>query len=288
MSLAASLKSFNADRADAALRNARPATTSNTPARTATPQPAKRPHDAAFPSAPLAPGAGTEIMKLVVTTVSHLRSKQGPETFDEIVRYLSLPVDLKSPAGLRKFKQALQTHHRLQYIAATPAGGKDSFKYRPIHAVTNSDELREYLSRLDTGAGVSVRELKDGWPDCVPSIEKLEREGWVLLTRNKKDGTPKAVYPDNPAYHLTNPATNAIARPDDDFVQFWSRVKLPPNENDIRTELERAGLTPTSAVKEVKKVDMRKKERKRGERKNTKKTNVHMVGVLKDYSKMKK
>ncbi|KAK5118836.1 hypothetical protein LTR62_000045 [Meristemomyces frigidus] len=309
MSLADSLKNFKSERAEVVSRNlahARPATTSNTP-RSNTPRPSdqKRNHDAAFTGPPLSSAAGGEIMKLVVNAVQHLKEKGGNlETFDEIVRYLSLPVDLKTPRGLAKFKQALQIHHRLQYVPASEGkGGKESFKYKPLHPVTNGEELKEYLSRLDSAQGIPVRELKDGWADCLSTLNKLETQGFVLLSRTKKDNKnePKAVYPDNPAWHIIaapsaktmkDPATRheppQIAPVDADLVDFWTKVRLPVSENDLRTELEKAGLTPTSAVREVRKGNLAKKERKRGERKNGRKTNTHMVGVLKDYSKMKK
>ncbi|KAK3675931.1 hypothetical protein LTR78_004123 [Recurvomyces mirabilis] len=301
MSLADSLKQFKSERADVVSRNlahARPATTSNTPARSGTPKPAdqKCTHDAAFSGPALGASAGAEIMKLVVNAVQHMKEKgsQHPETFDEIVRYSSLPLDLKTPRGLAKFKQALQTHHRLQYLdASSGKDGKESFKYKPLHPVTNGEELRAYLSRLDSAQGIPVKELKDGWQDCIPTLDRLESQGFILLTRNKKDNIPRSVYPDDPSYHLLKPASTTsqpphITKPDEDFISFWGKVRLPPNDNDIRNELERAGLTPTSAIKEARKLGTGKKERKRVDRKNTKKTNTHMVGILKDYSKLKK
>lgn len=296
MSLADSLDKFKSERATVVSRNlahARPATTSNTPQRAGTPKPLKRDHDTANAGPPLAPNAGNEIMKLVVNAVSHMKERGASrmETFDEIVRFSSLPTDLRGPRGIARFKQALQMHHQLQYVPASEGKDKkESFKYKPRIPVTNGEELREYLARLDSASGVNIKDLKDGWPDCTSTLDDLERQGFILVSR-KKDNTPRAIFPDNPGFHITTPVPGKpaeapqIANLDPDFVSFWNKVKLPANESDMRSELERAGLTPTSAVKEVKKVDGRKKERKRVDRKNTKKTNTHMTGILVDYNK---
>ena len=54
---------------------------------------------------------------------------------------------------------------------------------------------------------------------------------------------------------------------------------------EIRRELEKAGQTPTSAVREMKRIEAKKKEKRRVNRKGGKTTNSHMLGILKDYSK---
>jgi len=176
----------------------------------------------------------------------------------------------------------------VQYVDKNQSGnGKESFKYRSVHPVTNGEELVAYLSRLETSQGISVRELKDGWPDCTSTIDRLEREGRILVVRNKKDDVPRTVWADSPSYYpVVDPTSRKVSKVDMDFVDFWSKTKLPASENEIRAELERARITVTSAVKEVKRMDV-KKERKRVQRKNGKTTNSHMLGILKDYSNRK-
>ena len=174
--------------------------------------------------------------------------------------------------------------------------GKEVFKYRPLHPVTNAEELREYLARRQTttATGVSVKELKDGWPDCAPVLDTLERAGFLLVTRKRKDDSAVSVYPDNPSWHLDPPssATPSKATPyppvpklDADLASFWLGIKLPASEDEMRMELEKAGITPTSTVKEVVVKGQGKRERKRVVRANARKTNSHMEGILKDYSK---
>ncbi|TKA68337.1 hypothetical protein B0A55_09339 [Friedmanniomyces simplex] len=307
MSLADSLKAFKSERADVVSRNtahSRPATTTPTQ-RTSTPKPSganndKRTHDAAFASSRLGGGvAGGEIMRLVVEAVQKLKDNDfKPLSWLELLRYMSLPLDLRGAKGEATFKRALQSHHRLQYLNARDSpDGQEIFRYKPLHPVTNGEELRDYLARLETAQGVPVKELKDGWPDCIPTLDRLESAGCILVSR-KKDGTPHRVYPDNPHYHTTAPSktksedpsttsTQQVVQISPDFLTFYSNIRLPANDNDLRAELEKAGLTPTSAVREVSKGPLKKKERKRVDRKNAKKTNVHLAGVLKDYSKVK-
>lgn len=289
MSLAGSLKQFQSERADAVTRNiqhARPSSTA--PARTSTPVPSggeKRKHDAAFVPA-TSTGTAREMMTYVIAAVKYLQERYPKAfTWDQVKSYLSLPIDVNET----NIKQALVGNDRV--MSTSERGkGRESFKYRPLHPVTNGEELRRYMATQDTARGVKVKELKDGWPDCAATIDRLESEGHIIVTRNNKDKTALLVYPDSPSYHVTNPIAGSqqVGKVDADFQNYWTKIKLPANENDIRSELERAHLTPTSAVKETKKVDTTKKKARRKEKANAKKTNVHMAGVFKDYTQLKR
>ncbi|EME45572.1 hypothetical protein DOTSEDRAFT_71319 [Dothistroma septosporum NZE10] len=285
MSLNASLAAFKKERADTVSRNishARPA--SSTPARISTPQPqvavdtAKRSHDSAFSSGATDSGSGNELFTQVHYARTHLKSKSPALlTFEDVISYLSLPVDAER--NIPRIKEALKGDERVEFVPKSKSGNnKDCFKYRPLHPVTNAEELKEYLAIRSTytAAGVTVKELKDGWPDCVPAIDQLEKEGFVLATRHKKDNAPVRIYADSPSYHI---------HIDDDFRDFCNKTKLPASELDIRNELERAGITPTSQVKEIRKGNTQKKERKRINRIGTKITNKHMNGILKNFDK---
>ena len=72
---------------------------------------------------------------------------------------------------------------------------------------------------------------------------------------------------------------------DTDFIDIWAKTKLPGSEMELRTELERFGLTPSSQVKESRRIETKRKEKRRINRKSGKTTNAHMLGILKDYSK---
>lgn len=284
MSLQKQLGDYKRELADTAARNSaytRPQTSADIP---------KRSHETAFSnsqsnssaaapaSTPRAPGpgsAGTELLTQVYYAIDYLKTKGNTAVpFDDITNYLSLPVDAQK--HIPHIREALKAHDRVAFVPKSESGnGKDSFKYRPPHPVSNGEELKAYLARQPTSQGIPVRELKDGWPDCVATIDALEKEGHVLVIRNKKDDTPKMVWFDSPTYHISI---------DSDFADFWNKTKLPSTENEIRNELEKAGLTCTSQVKEIKKLEI-KKDRKRVNRRGGKTTNHHMSGILKDYSK---
>lgn len=299
MSLNAQYNSFRKDLADATTRNvqhARPSFTA--PARTSTPKPGdsnKRSHETAFTPAsqPTAPasyssGGGSELLTQVVNSVKYLKEKDlRPVAFDDLIGYLSLPVDSQKQIPL--IKQALRGNDRAEYIPASLSpNGKESFKYRPMHPVTNAEELQNYLMAQPTAQGIQAKELKDGWPDALTELDRLEKEGHVLITRWKKDNTPRVVWADSPTYHILDPKTMKPKQADADFADVWAKTRLPANEMDLRSELEKAGLTPTSAVKEVRRSEGGKKQRKKVVRKGGKTTNSHLLGILKDYSGARK
>ncbi|EMF10453.1 transcription initiation factor IIE, beta subunit [Sphaerulina musiva SO2202] len=291
MSLSSKFASYKQELADTASRNiasARPAGSSTVPTRTSTPKPAapaasadtpKRTHEEAF-SAAAAPGvpqaSGQELLTQVHYAIDKLKqNKLEAIAFDDLINYLSLPIDAQRRIPL--IKRALQDSDRVEYIPKkSSANGKESFRYRPKHPVTNAEELKNYLARQQTAQGIPVKDLKDGWPDCQKAIDQLEREHFLLATRNKKDNTAKMIWPDSPACHVE------IAL---EFRDFWLKTKLPTTEGEVRNELEKASITPTSQVKELRRDHMKKKDRKRPNRRGGKTTNQHMVGILKDYTR---
>lgn len=294
MSLNASLNKFRSEMSDATSRNiahSRPSSTA--PARTSTPKPdanGKRTHNEAFPKPATATtdvnhAGGSEILTHVVAAIKYLKDKDMKAVpFTNIIDYLSLANDQENMKPL--IRRALLHNNGVTYLSKTESGnGKESFKYKPKHPVTNAEELTAYLARLPQADGVEVKDLKDGWPDCADYLDELERAGSILVSRNKKDNTPKKVWTDSPSYHILNSATQQPKKADDDFGEMWAKIKLPGSEMELRTELEKANLTPSSQVKEVRKVEAKRKEKRRINRKGGKTTNSHMMGILKDYSR---
>lgn len=282
MSLAASMAKFKSEMSESASRNAsssRP--TGSVPARTSTPQPGsnKRPRESAnFTPAPSISSnkAGAEIMTHMVYATDYLKEK-FPEgaTLPDIINFLSLPVALQKHTSY--IKRALEAHARIVFIPKHESPkGKEMYRYNPQHPVTNADEMKAYLARLPDAQGIQVRELKDGWPNCVPELETLAAKHEVLLVRAKKDNAPKTVYSDSPVFYV---------HMDDDFCEFWSKCKLPASEAELRAELEKANLTATSQVKEVKKGNMGRREKRKPNRRGGKTTNTHMMGILREYKK---
>lgn len=291
MSLSASFKTFNTEFSAATTRNTqqkRPAAAAAAAApapRPSTPstQPAdlkrKRqdlPQNAAY-SQPADTGSGREVMTQVVYAIDYLKSKDRPISFTDIWNYLSIPANQQQHRQV--LRRALMEHPKVDYDPKGLDGQHPSFRFRPIHNVRSADDLKAYLQRQYTAQGISVKELKEGWPDAIPEIERLESRGELLVVRQKKDNIPKMVWPNDPSLDQ---------RIDQDFKDYWSKISLPANPGELRAELEKAGLTPTSQVKEVIKVSGGKDKKKRTSRKVGRSTNTHMVGILKDYSQMKK
>lgn len=136
----------------------------------------------------------------------------------------------------------------------------------------SAEELEAYLQRQTTAKGIDVKNLKDGWDAAIPEIDRMEANGQLLVLRNKKDNTPKYVWSNDPslALHI-----------DDDFKDYWNKIKLPANPDDMRLELEKAGLTPTSQVKEPVNPTGSREKKKRQSRKVGRTTNTHIQ--LKEY-----
>lgn len=212
--------------------------------------------------------SGREILTQVVYAIDYLRSKERPVPFDDIWNYLSMPPEQTRHRST--LRQALMNHPKTDYNPGPPA----TFQFRPVHNVRNGEELIAYLQKQTTAQGILVKELKDGWPNAITEIEALERKGQLLVTRNKKDNTPKMVWPNDPSLTI---------HVEDDFQNYWTKIKLPSNPSDMRLELEKAGLTPTSQIKEIVKVMPTKKVKRRINRVAGRSTNTHMAGVLRNY-----
>lgn len=225
---------------------------------------------------PIDTGFGKEVMTQVVYAIDYLRSKDKPVRFDDIQSYLSTPASQQHYVVLRR---ALIEHPRVDY---DPQGldGHSSFRFRPVYNIRTADDLMNHLKRQTSAQHVSVEELKEGWPTAVAEVEALESKGQVLVrrvVRNKRKDM--LVWLNDPSLTL---------HIDQDFQDYWHSIKLPPDPRDMRSELEEAGLTPTSQVKEVAKLISVKGKKRKISRKAGRTTNMHMDGILEDYSHVQK
>nr|OQO09809.1 hypothetical protein B0A51_17985 [Rachicladosporium sp. CCFEE 5018] len=221
---------------------------------------------------------GSELLSQIHYAEKYLKEKFPTSiTFDALLDYLSLPQDLL--AHKVTLKKALVANSHVAYTSASEsASGRETFSYKPTHPVTNASELKQYLTRQPTAAGIPVKDLRDAWPTLQTPLLRLSAQHEVLLTLNKKDNTPRTVYADSP--HLWPPKPI-----DERFVEFWGKCKVPANETEVRSVLEEAGIVPTSAVKEVRKILGGKKEKRRVQRQGARTTNTHMAGILKQYGR---
>ncbi|OAX80944.1 hypothetical protein ACJ72_04716 [Emergomyces africanus] len=237
-----------------------------------------RRHDAdTVYSQPANTGTGKDIMTQVVFAIDHMKSKDFALKFSDILSYLSLQQQGHDPGYIQALKRILQSHDKVEYDPSG-ADGEGTFRFKPPHNIRSPEQLLRKLQSQSTAQGMSVRELREGWPGIVQAIDKLEKEGKLLVTRNKKDDHPKMVWANDPSL---------IREFDPEFRQIWEKIKIP-DQQTVTEELEKAGITPTSKNKVVKPRPKIEHKKVKKARRSGKTTNTHMAGVLRDYSHLKR
>ena len=228
-------------------------------------------------SQPSETGYGSDSYTQVTYIIEFLKKKGESKTFQEVLQYMSfmgLPDQQK-----RTLASILRKHGRVQWIPDPTKKTYDSgkFKHRPIINVRTKDQLLAYLQRKADAQGVSVKELKDGWPDCEGAITELEQQHRLLVTRTKKDGHARMVWADDSTLrHTVEP----------EFETMWHRIELP---DDLVKKLIDAGQKPASEdpSKRAKAPPKAKDKKKRPPRKGGRTTNVHMEHLLRDFDHLR-
>jgi len=142
-----------------------------------------------------------------------------------------------------------------------------------LHNIFNADDLIKFLQKQKAASGISIRELKDGWLDVFPTIDRLEMEHKLLVTRNKSDNQARMVWLDDATLH---------APIDQEYKDIWDKIPVPEKPDNIIKELILAGLKSAGTVTKPKPRTEEKKKKKA--RRGQKTTNTHMLGLFKDYS----
>lgn len=190
--------------------------------------------------------------------------------YQEIVDY-SMPVHEQSNTELlRYFKLALQKHREVTYDSKA-----NTYRYKPPYEISNPDELLRELQRQDLYKGISYDELKQGWPDCLGTINQLADEHKILIHRHKKDRLPKTIWPDDPTLYVQLEA---------EFIDHANKTPLP-DVDKIRVEL--GGMQSRAAGEAPKPINAATdKKPKKKVRRGQKVTNTHMQ-ALEAYMKKK-
>ncbi|KAL9046790.1 MAG: hypothetical protein Q9214_000465 [Letrouitia sp. 1 TL-2023] len=236
----------------------------------------KRPESPKVPySQPADTGTGTYIMTQVTYAIDYLKSKNTPQTLSDIISYLSLQ---HRDDDYKKLIQRILTQHEKVNYERRRDGREATFSFRPVHNIRSSEGLLRYLQSQPTAQGLNARKLRDGWADAEDAINQLQKEGKLLVTRNKKDNHARMVWPNDPSLSFDI---------DQDYRSVWHKIKLP-EPAALADELEREGLTPANKSRNVKVKPKVQEKPKRKQRAGGRTTNVHMAGVLKDYSHLKK
>ena len=209
----------------------------------------------------LAGTAGKHKNTQFVHAIEFLKKQEKPVSFEDLEGYLSSPVEPLIPLFERN-PHLMVKNNTVTYISKL--------------GVYSADDLLRYLHRMTTFQGVSVRELKDGWCGALPTIANLEKEQKIIVLRNRKDDSPRLVWPNK---------GGRIGNIEPRFVSLWQSARVP-SASELPTILETVGLKPSSvdptSIKREAKPAQEKKRKPRAPR--SKITNTHMKGLLKDFS----
>lgn len=233
-------------------------------------------------SQPAETGFGMEAFTQVTYVIEFLKKKNEPKTFREILEYLSQvnADERKKRLIARILLQHERVHHTPDPNLKVQTWDSGSFEHKPIINVRSKEDLIAYLQAKADSQGVSVKDLKDGWPDCEDAIDELEKQHKILVTRTKKDNHARMVWGNDPTLHHNV---------DSEFQVMFHQIELPSVDELVR-KLQDAGQKPASEdpSKRIKAAPKPKEKKKRAIRHNGKTTNTHMAHLLKDFSHTKR
>lgn len=251
-----------------------------------------------------AAGQGNLTMKLMASS-DYIKSKDRDVPVFELETSLGFKVD---PQLLK----CLSNVDRIQYNPES-----SSFQYLSLHNIKTGEDLLRVLRNQPAYAGLSVKQLRDGWNNCLPTIARLEQENEIIVHKTKKDNSPRHIWlnfdnlpirvynsvqtvqsweiitgqiPSSVSAAAASANGNGVGDPtaktlDMIFYEMWNAVNIPQHDDLVKLLLDN-GLKPTNAEPE----SMKNKkitsvqERKQKKPRRGKITNVHMRGILKDYS----
>ncbi|KAG4301674.1 hypothetical protein PCK1_002159 [Pneumocystis canis] len=225
---------------------------------------AKKPRNNIVYSQPDDSGIGNHLQSQLYYALEYLKKCETPKTSKEISSYLSMPLTTE-------FIDRLQTNERIEYDPH-----KDTYYFKPIYNIRSAASLVAFLNSSVTAVGVLVKDLKEGWSGAIDEIERLEKDGQILVLRTKKDGFAKSVWPNH---------SEGQESVDDEFKTIWHSLTIP-SPSDLPRELEKVGLKPTSIdPATIKKIPVTTNLQKHKKRRNHRGriTNTHL-NSLKDYS----
>ncbi|OWB57253.1 hypothetical protein B5S28_g3188 [[Candida] boidinii] len=153
---------------------------------------------------------------------------------------------------------------------------KKTVEYVSIYKIKSEEDLMRTLKSQTTFSGLSVKELKDGWHTCTQTLNKLEKENKIIIYKTKKDNAARHVW-----LNLDGKIGDQV---DYEFVDIWRKIRVPKGDDLIKLMIDN-GLMPTNYDPEaIKKKTAPVQERKQKKARKGKVTNIHMKGILRDYS----
>lgn len=205
-------------------------------------------------------------MKLMATTDA-LKEAGIPISVEDFERRLGFKLD---PQLLK----LVQTLDRIQYDEENK-----TLAYVSLHNIKSGRDVLRVLETQRVFQGLSVKQLRDGWKQCLEEITELEKDNLIIVYRTKKDQTPRHIW-------LNPDALPLRAHEDSSLTNLWNTVPVPSHSTLVQTLLQN-GLKPTNVQPESLKLNVQPvKQQRRKKARRAKITNLHMKGVLKDYSRI--
>lgn len=136
----------------------------------------------------------TEVRNHAMTQLTYAIEfmQQKPDvwfTFKEIMDYLNVKEGDEVRKNLKVSLDWVSPHSKFE---RHPVTGK--YRYRPKYNIRSNAELRQYLQNQKSAQGISVKDLKDGWPSVQEDLRTLEIRKQILVRHNMKDTTARTVY----------------------------------------------------------------------------------------------
>jgi transcription initiation factor TFIIE subunit beta len=140
----------------------------------------------------------------------------------------------------------------------------DTYIFKPPYEISSAEQLLVYFQKQEIAKSIAITDLQQGWKDCIPTINALDREHKLVVLRHKKDNSPRTIWGNDPTLYAP---LDAI------YVQKWKAINLP-GENEIRDKLK--AMSSRAAGDAPKAVLDNKPKQKKKVRRGHKITNTHM------------
>lgn len=208
--------------------------------------------------------SGSHLSTQLHLAVEYIKEHDTPVPVSKLQNYLSFDIT-------HTLLPLLKEIDRIKYDPVNA-----TLEYVSLHNIRSGDDLLEFLRRQTTFKGISVKDLKDGWAGCLQAINELEAENKILVLRNKKENAPRLVWAN---------AGGELGTIDEEYKEMWVNTKLPEPDSLYQALLDQ-GLKPTGADPALIKKKPQQQEKKQKKARRGRITNVHMKGILKDYSQL--
>lgn len=199
-----------------------------------------------------------QLGKRLKAVLDHLRSNRGSHTADDIAA--ATHEDVRNDSQLAA---AVANNAKIDCTA------DGTYMYKPLYEIPDQKELLKVLSAAGE-RGLRQDDVDDSYDGIIADITKLQNSRRVYAIHHH-DLRTTVLYARDPKLDSDAPFSSALAAE-------WRKLVVPPEDDQLKRALSRAGFTPSMRTKEFKRAVLPKRERKRRQQKvriDTA-TNVHM------------